>query len=214
MKITRIFFRLIFFIVLPQYASANSKINSNSLQKSQQMIILGDSLTEGYGVAQSSAFPALLEKKISEDKLNWVLTSSGSSGSTSASALQRMKWIAKKKPDIILLLLGSNDGLRGLKVSETEKNLNAAIEWALEQKIRVILGQLYMPPNYGKKYTDDFAKIYSRVAKKNNIKLLSFLLEDVAGRPEYNLSDGIHPNEKGHQIIADNMYKELKTILK
>ena len=81
------------------------------------------------------------------------------------------------------------------------------------EKIKIILGQLYMPPNYGKKYTDDFAKVYSAVAKKNKVPLLGFLLEQIAGKPEFNLNDGIHPNEKGHKIVADNMYKELKPIL-
>lgn len=204
MKIIRIFFLILCTVF----------INSNSFAQPRKIIILGDSLTEGYGVAQIAAFPALIQQKILRDQLNWELTSSGSSGSTSASGLQRLKWVAKNKPDVVLLLLGSNDGLRGLKTSETEKNLNKAISWANEQKIQIILGQLYMPPNYGKKYTDDFAKIYTNVAKKNKIKLLSFLLEKIAGKPEYNLPDGIHPNEKGHQIIAENIYAELKPFLK
>ncbi len=202
MKIVRIFF--LFQICFFATAFASPK----------KIIVLGDSLTEGYGVAQTAAFPALLQNKILADKLNWILTASGSSGSTTAAGLSRMKWIAKNKPDIVLLLLGSNDGLRGLKTSETEKNLNATVEWAKSQNIQIILGQLYMPPNYGKKYTDDFAKIYSSVAKKNKISLIGFLLEQIAGKPEFNLADGIHPNEKGHKIIADNMYKELKPFLK
>ncbi len=202
MKIMRIFFLYVF------------SFSAMALSAPQKIIVLGDSLTEGYGVAQTAAFPALLQNKILSDKLNWVLTASGSSGSTTAAGLSRMKWIAKNKPDIVLLLLGSNDGLRGLKTSETEKNLNETIQWAQSQNIQIILGQLYMPPNYGKKYTDDFAKIYSSVAKKNKIPLIGFLLEQIAGKPEFNLADGIHPNEKGHQIIADNMYKELKHYLK
>ncbi len=178
------------------------------------LLILGDSLTEGYGVAQTAAFPALLQKRVEQDQLKWKIVSSGSSGSTSASGLQRIKWIAKSKPQIVLLLLGSNDGLRGLKTSETEKNLNETIQWAQKEKIQILLGQLYMPPNYGKKYTDDFAKIYSSVAKKNNVPLLGFLLEQVAGKSDLNLADGIHPNEKGHQKIAELMYPQIKPYLK
>ena len=204
MKIIGIFFIFVLFNLNISFAGNNPK----------KIIVLGDSLTEGYGVAQSAAFPALIEEKIKRDKLNWTLTSSGSSGSTSASGPQRIKWIAKSKPDMVLLLLGSNDGLRGLKTSETEKNLNQTIEWAKSQKIQILLGQLYMPPNYGKKYTDDFAQIYKSVAKKNKVPLLGFLLEEIARKPEFNLADGIHPNEKGHQVIAENMYKELKTYLK
>lgn len=202
MKVLRIFF-YITILFFTSFAWAE-----------KTLIILGDSLTEGYGVAQKSAFPSLLQEKATADKLGWKIVGSGSSGSTSASGLQRIKWLAKSKPNTVLLLLGSNDGLRGIPTSETEKNLNATIAWAKENKIEVLLGQLYMPPNYGKKYTEDFAKIYSSVAKKNKVPLLGFLLEKVAGRGDLNLADGIHPNEKGHQVIADQMYSELKTYLK
>jgi len=202
MKVLRIFFYSVI-LFFTSFAWAENTL-----------IILGDSLTEGYGVAQKSAFPALLQEKATADKLGWKIVGSGSSGSTSASGLQRIKWLAKSKPNMVLLLLGSNDGLRGISTAETEKNLNATIAWAKENKIEILLGQLYMPPNYGKKYTDDFAKIYSSVAKKNKVPLLGFLLEKVAGRADLNLPDGIHPNEKGHQIIADKMYTELKTYLK
>jgi acyl-CoA thioesterase I len=190
---------------------ASSQLTANPKEKT--LVILGDSLTEGYGVAQSAAFPALIQEKMKAEKLNWKVISSGSSGSTSASGPQRIKWIIKSKPDVILLLLGSNDGLRGLKTEQTEKNLTETIRLAQAEKIQVLLGQLYMPPNYGKKYTDDFAKVYKTVAQKNKIPLLGFLLENVAGKPELNLPDGIHPNEKGHQIIANQMFKELKPYL-
>lgn len=179
----------------------------------KKFVILGDSLTEGYGVAQTAAFPALLQKKIDADKLNWKVISSGSSGSTSASGLQRIKWIAKDKPDIVLLLLGSNDGLRGLKVEETEKNLNDTIEWARKNNITVALGQLHVPPNYGKDYEKKFSAVYGKVAAKNKIQLAPFLLEKVAGDKNLNLADGIHPNEKGHQVIAENLYPFVKKLL-
>lgn len=179
----------------------------------KKFVILGDSLTEGYGVAQSAAFPALLQKKVDTDKLNWKVISSGSSGSTSASGLQRIKWIAKDKPDIVLVLLGSNDGLRGLKVEETEKNLNDTIAWAKNNNITVALGQLHVPPNYGKDYEKKFSAVYAKVAAKNKIQLGPFLLDKVAGNKDLNLADGIHPNEKGHQIVADNLYPFVKKLL-
>lgn len=179
----------------------------------KKFVILGDSLTEGYGVAQSAAFPALLQKKVDTDKLNWKVISSGSSGSTSASGLQRIKWIAKDKPDIVLVLLGSNDGLRGLKVEETEKNLNDTIAWAKKNNITVALGQLHVPPNYGKDYEKKFSAVYAKVAAKNKIQLGPFLLDKVAGNKDLNLADGIHPNEKGHQIVADNLYPFVKKLL-
>lgn len=179
----------------------------------KKFVILGDSLTEGYGVAQSAAFPALLQKKVEQDKLPWKVISSGSSGSTSASGLQRIKWIGKDKPDMVLVLLGSNDGLRGLKPEETEKNLNDTIEWAKKNNIAVSLGQLHVPPNYGKDYEKKFSAVYAKVATKNKIQLAPFLLEKVAGDKNLNLADGIHPNEKGHQIVADNLYPFVKKLL-
>lgn len=174
------------------------------------MVVLGDSLTEGYGVAKESAFPALLEKKLVAAGKRWTVVNSGVSGSTTASAVGRMKWIFKSKPDVVLLVLGANDGLRGLKPEESERNLAAAIEYAQSQKVRVILGGLYMPPNYGKDYTAEFKKMYERLAKKYKLDFIPFILDRVAGDPKYNLADGIHPNEEGHKIIAENIFSAVK----
>lgn len=206
----KIFFIFVFVTVFLLGALAQG--TTKTLGAPKKIVILGDSLTEGYGVAQSAAFPALLQKKADQDKLNWKIIAAGSSGSTSASGLQRLKWIAKDKPDFVLLLLGSNDGLRGLKIEETEKNLNATIAYAKQSEIPIALGQLHVPPNYGKDYAKNFAALYVKVAKKNRIELAPFLLEKVAGDKNLNLADGIHPNEKGHQIIADNLYPFLKRI--
>ncbi|MEK6628439.1 MAG: arylesterase [Bdellovibrionota bacterium] len=173
---------------------------------------MGDSLTEGYGVAQEAAFPQLIQAKFKEkakDKNQWEIKASGSSGSTSASTLSRLKWISKDKPDVVFILMGSNDGLRGLKIEETEKNLDAALTWAQKEKIKIILGQLHVPPNYGKEYAKKFSEIFPRLAKKHKISLAPFLLDKVGGVPNLNQPDGIHPNEKGHQIVADNIYNFL-----
>lgn len=208
MKLFYTFLAVLFISVSPFASGAES---TPTVQK--KFVILGDSLTEGYGVAQTAAFPALLQKKVEQDKLNWKVISSGSSGSTSASGLQRIKWIAKDKPDIVLVLLGSNDGLRGLKVEDTEKNLNDTIEWAKKNNITVALGQLHVPPNYGKDYEKKFSAVYAKVAAKNKIQLAPFLLDKVAGNKDLNLADGIHPNEKGHQIVADNLYPFIKKLI-
>ena len=196
-----------------QTSTSSATTTSASSTQLKKIVILGDSLTEGYGVAQTAAFPALLQKKVEQDKLNWKVISSGSSGSTSASGLQRIKWIAKDKPDMVLLLLGSNDGLRGLKVEETEKNLNETIVWAKKNNITIALGELHVPPNYGKDYEKKFSAVYAKVAAKNKILLAPFLLDKVAGNKDLNLADGIHPNEKGHQIVADNLYPFIKKFI-
>ncbi len=179
----------------------------------KKLIFLGDSLTEGYGVAQAAAFPQIVQEKFKIDKSEWSILASGSSGSTSASTLSRMKWLAKDKPDIIFVLMGSNDGLRGLQPKETEKNISEALAWASKNKITIILGQLHVPPNYGKEYSKNFDAIFPRLAKKYKIRLAPFLLIGVAGVSSLNQADGIHPNEAGHKVVAENMYKYLKKVL-
>lgn len=188
-------------------------LSSTSVMAAKKLIILGDSLTEGYGVAQDKAFPTIIQKKFLADKSEWIIQASGSSGSTSASALGRLKWLAKEKPDVIFLLLGSNDGLRGFKPADTEKNLAEGIQWAQARKIKIILGQLHVPPNYGKDYEKKFSAVYKNLAKKFKIGLSPFLLDEVAGKPDLNQADGIHPNEKGHAIVAENLYRYLKSEL-
>lgn len=207
-----IIFSLSFFCLI-SFVFAQQKSNLITTQE-KLLLIIGDSLTEGYGVAPQDAFPALIQQKLKENKSPWKIKAAGSSGSTSASGLERIKWLTKNKPDLVLILLGSNDGLRGLKPEETEKNLTAVVKWAKENKIEIIIGQLYMPPNYGKDYTKKFEKVFSNVAKKNKIPIVDFLLNNVAGKSELNLPDGIHPNEKGHKIVADNLYKSLSKYLK
>lgn len=179
----------------------------------KKLVVLGDSLTEGYGVARESAFPALLEKKIKEAGKDWSVVNAGVSGSTTASGPSRMNWVFRSKPDLILLCLGANDGLRGLKVADSRKNLAAAIEAAQKKGVQVILGGLYMPPNYGADYTKDFRKMYEDLAAQYKIKMIPFLLEGVGGKPQYNLADGIHPNEKGHAVIAETVFQNLKGLL-
>lgn len=188
--------------------------SSTSFAQNKKLIVLGDSLTEGIGVAKDTAYPALLEKMIHDGgKANWTVMNAGVSGSTTASALGRMKWLFKSKPDLLLIVMGANDGLRGLKIEDSEKNLAQAIEFAQAQKVPVILGGLYIPPNYGKDYTEKFKKMYLNLSKKYKLPLIPFVLDKVAGDPKYNLADGIHPNEAGHKIIAETVYKEIKGLL-
>lgn len=196
-----LFFTLLFF-------------SSLTFAAQKKLVVLGDSVSEGYGVAKEAAYPSLLEKKLHDaGKTEWFIVNASVSGSTTASAVGRMKWIFKAKPDVVLLALGGNDGLRGLKVEESEKNLDEAVKYAESQKVRVILAGLYMPPNYGKDYTEKFKKMYEDIAKKYKLTFIPFILENVGGNPKYNQADGIHPNEEGHKIIADNIFKVLKGAL-
>jgi acyl-CoA thioesterase-1 len=187
---------------------------SFSFAQNKKLVVLGDSLTEGIGVAKEAAYPALVEKKIHDSgKKEWTVVNAGVSGSTTASVVGRLKWLFKSKPDLLLIVMGANDGLRGLKIEESQKNLAQAIEFAQAQKVPVILGGLYVPPNYGKDYTEKFKKMYQELAKKYKTPLIPFILDKVAGDPKYNQADGIHPNEAGHKIIADTVYQEIKGLL-
>lgn len=179
----------------------------------KKIVFLGDSLTEGLGVAKEAAFPSLIEQKIKAAGKPWIVINAGISGSTTASAPGRLKWMFKSKPDMILLILGANDGLRGIKVEESKKNLATAIEMIKKEKIRVVLCGLYMPPNYGQDYTTQFQKMFKDLSTQFKIPLIPFILKNVAGDSKLNQADGIHPNEEGHKIIAETIYQDIKGLL-
>ena len=181
---------------------------------SKKIIIIGDSLTEGLGVEKNKAFPALLQEKMDQQKIKYQVVNSGVSGSTTASALGRVKWVLSSKPDVVILALGANDGLRGVPVKESEKNLQSAIDMLIDKKVKkIILLGVLMPPNYGKSYTEEFKKMYIQLSKKNKVSLIPFILDEVAGNPQLNQADGIHPNEKGHQVIAEKLFPKIKGLL-
>lgn len=178
------------------------------------VLALGDSLTAGYGIEKQDAFPALLEKLLEEKGYYDVkVINGGFSGSTTASAVKRMKWYERIKPDILILELGANDGLRGKKIEAIRQNLAETIQYALERDMKVLLAGMQIPTNYGKSYTRDFKSIFPELANRFSIPLIPFILKDVAGKPALNLSDGIHPNAKGHEIIAQTVLEHLMPLL-
>lgn len=178
-----------------------------------KIVFVGDSLTEGYGVARDKAYPALIQKKLLAQNLNYQVINAGISGSTSASAKKRVEWQLKAKPFLIVLALGANDGLRGLPVKSIEENLNQAVEAAARAKVKVLLAGMKVPPNYGAEYARDFEALFRRVADRHKVAFLPFILEGVGGRPDLNQSDGIHPTEKGQEIVADTVFKAIKGLL-
>ena len=193
---------LVFFILL-----------FSQLLNAKTIVILGDSLTEGYQLAREEAFPHLVELALKKAGKEVKVINAGSSGATSASGLKRLDWYLKAKPEILILVLGANDGLRGLKPQDTEKNLSVVIEKAQAQGIQVVLGGMQMPTNYGVEYRKEFAAIYPRLSQKYKTKLIPFILEGVGGKPEMNLPDGIHPNARGHQVMSQTVLKSLEGLL-
>ena len=181
---------------------------------SQTLIVaLGDSLTEGFGVRKEEAYPFLVEKELLSKGHAVKFVNAGISGSTSASAPSRIKWHIRSQPDIIIIALGGNDGLRGLSVAHMKTNLSKAIELAQAKKITVLLSGMQIPLNYGKEYTETFQEVFYDLAELYKVSIIPFLLKDVGGVPSLNQPDGIHPNPEGHKIIAVTVLKSLEPLL-
>jgi acyl-CoA thioesterase-1 len=179
-----------------------------------RIVCLGDSLTEGYGLAPEQAWPTLIQESLRRE--GWPqaeVVNAGVSGSTSASAVSRLKWQLRRKPDVLVLALGANDGLRGIAPDETRKNLAAAIDLAQTSGIVVLLAGMKMPPNYGPEYTKQFEGTFTALAIEKNVALIPFLLDGVAADPAFNLPDGIHPNAKGYEIVARTVTGYLRPLL-
>ncbi len=175
---------------------------------------LGDSLTSGAGVDENDAYPAELQRMFDSETPNKVLFFNGGiSGSTSASAYSRLKYALKTKPDIIILALGANDGLRGQNLLAMKKSLEKAIRLAQKKHVTVLLAGMKLPINYGEKYRMTFEKTFFDLSKEFNLPIIPFLLLDVAGKSDLNQPDGIHPTPKGHKIIAKTVYQHLKPLI-
>jgi acyl-CoA thioesterase-1 len=186
-----------------------------SSNTSKTILFFGDSLTAGYGLSPDEAFPALIEKKLVEKGKSCKVVNAGLSGETSAGGLSRIDWVLRKPVDIFVLELGANDGLRGLPLQQTEKNLQAIIDKVKIKNpaVKIVIAGMMVPPNMGTDYTTQFKKIFPELAKKNKATLIPFLLQDVAGIENLNQTDGIHPNVAGHKIVADNVLKVVAPLL-
>ncbi|MEO8794174.1 MAG: arylesterase [Daejeonella sp.] len=179
------------------------------------ILFFGNSLTAGYGVEPENAFPALIGDKIDSLNLPYKIINAGLSGETTSGGKNRIQWVLKTPCDVFVLELGANDGLRGIEVKETSANLQSIIDQvkARNPDVKLVLTGMEVPPNMGRSYAADFHSIFPELAKKNNMLFVPFLLEGVAGNPELNQGDGIHPTEKGHKILAENVWSVLKPAL-
>ena len=184
-------------------------------QEKKNIIFFGDSITAGYGIPIEQAFTSLVQEKIDKRGLEFQVINAGLSGETSAGGLTRIDWILKSKPEIFFLELGGNDGLRGLSLRQTEENLKGMIDKvkAANAEAIIYLCGMQIPPNLGQDYTSNFQSLFEQVAKEKQVRLIPFLLEGVGGEPELNLVDGIHPNPKGHKIVAELVWEYLQPVL-
>ena len=193
----------------------NVAVASGAEPERKTIVIVGDSIAAGHGVDPAEAFPGLLQERINEMKLPYEVVNAGVSGDTTAGGVRRMPWLLKRKMCVLVLELGGNDGLRGITPKETKTNLEKIIDLARENNpgIQIIVAGMQMPQNMGEEYTREFREVFPKVAKEKKTKLIPFLLEGVGGKAEFNLPDRIHPNPKGHKIIADTVWSALTPLL-
>lgn len=199
----------------PASNSASETKDSATIQPVKKVLCFGNSLTAGYGLDRDSAFTSIIQRKVDSLHLEVEIINAGVSGETTSGGLSRLDWMLNAPIDVFFLELGANDGLRGIDPIETEKNLQAMIDavWKKNPGIPILLAGMQVPPNMGDKYILAFKDIYPNLAAKNNIHLIPFLLEGVAGNPTLNQADGIHPNIEGEKIVSELVWKHLEPIL-
>ena len=218
-----LFFLVFLFLFSCQQANRKAVVESesstteesSSTEEKKAIVFFGDSITAGYKLDLSEAFPALIGEIVDSLGMDYRVVNAGLSGETTASGYSRVDWVLKNKVDIFVLELGANDGLRGIKTEETIKNLQGIIDKVNDKypSAQIVVAGMQIPPNLGQEYTEAFKNIFPEMAEKNELPLIPFLLDGVAGDPELNLEDGIHPTPEGHAVLADNVWKILEPLL-
>jgi acyl-CoA thioesterase-1 len=198
---------LVLALVLSWIATAQS-------EPSAVIVALGDSLTAGFGVAPDEAFPSRIAERLRREGYEYRVVNAGVSGDTSAGGRRRVDWVLRARPEIVIVALGANDGLRGQSPVALQDNLEAIVRRAQAAGARVLLAGMRVPSNYGEPFTREFAAAYQAVARRTGAPLVPFLLDGVAANPSLNQADGIHPNAEGHRIIADRLWPHLRPLLK
>ncbi len=196
--------------------SATNEPDTSAVQNIKKNILFfGTSLTAGYGLDPSEAYPSLIQDKIDSLHLPYNVINGGLSGETSAGGKGRIDWLLKQPVDIFVLELGANDGLRGIPVAEMRKNLQTIINRvkAKYPKAKLLLAGMQIPPNMGKTYSEGFKDLFPQIAEKNKMVLIPFLLDKVGGVAKLNQADGIHPTAEGDKILAENVWVVLKNLL-
>nr|WP_082213945.1 arylesterase [Dyadobacter psychrophilus] len=197
-------------------ADSVTTVSKSPASTRKTIVFFGNSLTAAYGLDDpSKGFAGLIQKRIDSLGLNYKVINAGVSGETTSGGNSRIDWLLKQPLDVFVLELGGNDGLRGIPVSETKKNLQAILDkvHAKYPDAKLVLAGMQIPPNMGQKYASEFKAVYAEIAKANNLTLIPFLLEGVGGESKLNLPDGIHPTEEGHKILAENVWVRIKDLL-
>lgn len=229
--LSRIFYRFIALALVFLFISCGEKKQEEEEQREEEdtpaekqdseeteqpiIVFYGTSLTAGMGLEPEEAYPALIQEKLDSLDLGGEVINAGLSGETTASGKNRLDWVLNQEADIFVLELGANDGLRGVPLDETRKNLQEIINEVREKNpdTKIILAGMQIPPNMGEEYTGEFRNIFPELAEENDLELIPFLLEGVAGNPGLNQRDGIHPTAEGQKIMAENAWEVLGPII-
>lgn len=200
----------------PGAASAADEAAPADAGEAPVVLFLGTSLTAGLGLPPEQAYPALIQQKMDSAGLRFRAVNAGVSGETSAGALRRLDWLLRQDFDVLVLETGANDMLRGTDLNTTRENIQAIISRvrAAKPDARIVLVGMMAPPNLGRGYTRRFSSIYPELAEENELPLIPFLLDEVAGLPELNQADGIHPNTEGQRRVARNVWQVLEPVLR
>jgi acyl-CoA thioesterase-1 len=178
-----------------------------------RVVFLGDSLAAGLHLPADEAFPAVLADLLAAEGLPIELVNAGVSGDTTAGGLARLDWLLRQEPDLLVVELGANDGLRGVSLASVEANLRGIVEATRARGVEVLLLGMKLPPNYGADYTTGFEQLFARIAAETGVPFVPFFLDGVAADPELNLPDGIHPNSEGHRVVAENLLGALRPLV-
>jgi acyl-CoA thioesterase I len=198
-----------------ELSAADPATSNAAAQKRGRIVILGDSITAGYGVDPAQAYPVLLQQKINAAGLPFEVVNAGVSGDTTAGGLRRIDWALSKGADVLVVALGGNDGLRGVPAKQTAANLDGIIKRARTKipGLAVIVAGMQMPANFGREFVEEYRAVFPRVAVEDNAELVPFLLEGVGGIENMNQPDRIHPTADGHKRIAENVWPVLQKVL-
>ena len=200
--------RALFFAAL-----ALSTVGVSGARAERVIVALGDSLTAGLGVAADEAYPARLEARLSREGYAYRVVNAGVSGDTTAGGLRRVDWVLRAKPEIVIVALGANDGLRAQSPQAMRENLATIVRRLQAAGARVLLAGMRLPPNYGAEYTKEFQAVFPEVARSTGVAFMPFLLDGVAADPRLNQPDGIHPTAAGQQVIADRLWPYLRPLV-
>lgn len=205
-------------LILPLVVSVcwpilSAQASSSTSDTRPRIVAFGDSLTAGLGVQVDESYPAQLQRRLDALGYAYRVVNAGVSGDTTAGGVRRVSWILNNKPALVILELGANDGLRGLSVDQTTHNLREIIQRLREAGVTIVLAGMKLPPNYGHDYSTRFEAIYPSLAKEYHLPLIPFFLQGVGGSTSLNQADGIHPTQKGYELVVEQVLKTLIPLL-